>query len=294
MFKRLNKNFTYLTFILAIALYLGFHIHKDLLIAQPNKEKKEITQEMQKTNEENQEINTNSNEQTSEKSKLEKSMITIWSLFVAGGPFMWPLLVISIIGMAIIFERLFYFWFHHFTSKSYEINILDRLNNGIDSVVEYINNNRKYLISKILGEGLEVSNQDPDNFIKGVEREAMIYLTQAERGLSILAAVSTIAPLVGFLGTVSGMINAFDAIANADTVNAKIVASGIKEALITTATGLIVAVPAMAMFQFFQNKVNGFSSEIETIANHIYKELLRIKSKGNNQEITSDQTSVVR
>ena len=85
--------------------------------------------------------------------------------------------------------------------------------------------------------------------------------------------MSTIAPLIGFLGTVSGMINAFDAIANADQVNAKVVAGGIKEALITTAAGLIVAIPTMSFYQFLTGKVNGFATEVEEGANKIYKEL---------------------
>ena len=89
--------------------------------------------------------------------------------------------------------------------------------------------------------------------------------------------MSTIAPLIGFLGTVSGMINAFDAIANADQVNAKVVAGGIKEALITTAAGLIVAIPTMSFYQFLTGKVNGFATEVEEGANKIYKELLRKK-----------------
>lgn len=286
MLKNLNKNYTILTLILSFALYLGLNLHKDLLIAQSVEERKEITQQDEKK----EEISKNPQE-TSEISNVEKSITTIWSLFLAGGPFMWPLLLASIVGLAIILERLFYFSFHKFTKKTLEQDIIDRLNSGINDVIEYFEKYKNYLISKITKEALDISEYDPDKFMKAVEREAMIYFTQAERGLSILAAISTIAPLIGFLGTVSGMINAFDAIANADTVNAKIVAAGIKEALITTATGLIVAVPVMAMFQYFQNKVNTFSAEVETVANHIYKELLRIQvqtEKSINEKITAN------
>ncbi|MFN3604651.1 MAG: MotA/TolQ/ExbB proton channel family protein [Leptonema sp. (in: bacteria)] len=300
MFKPLNRNYTILSLILGFALFLGLNFHKEFLNAQPAQPTKE-EQGVIKKEEQNQstsdkldkENDTNqSKESSQEKSNIEKSITKIWSLFLTGGAFMWPLLLTSIIGMTIILERIFYFWFHKFTSKTFEQNILDRLNNGIEQVVEYIRENKKYLISRILDEGLEISDYDPDSFIKGVEREALIYLAQAERGLSVLAAVSTIAPLIGFLGTVSGMINAFDAIANADTVNAKIVAAGIKEALITTAAGLIVAVPAMAMFQYFQNKVNTFSSEVETISNHIYKELLRIKTQFVKENQMDQKTTV--
>ncbi|GIX41686.1 MAG: hypothetical protein KatS3mg129_1419 [Leptospiraceae bacterium] len=294
MYLKLNKIFTLITILLAISFYIGLEFNKDILIAQtyPKQEVNEqLKKETDKTLSENNTTTENNEEkkdniQKSEEEKenrLENSITTIWSLFLAGGPFMWPLLLASIIGFAITMERLYYFSFHKFTSKTFEQNILDKLNEGIDSAINFINEHKRYLISKILSEGLEVSNYEPDNFIKGVEREALSYFSQAERGLPVLAAISTIAPLIGFLGTVSGMINAFDAIANADSVNAKIVAAGIKEALITTATGLIVAIPAMAFFQYFQNKVNAFAAEIETVANHIYKELLRIKGKSSEE-----------
>lgn len=274
MFKKLNKNNTILTLFLAFAFFLGLNFHKDLIKAQS-------VQENQKTEQKSEDTNTQQteNQQKENQSELDRTITSVWKLFQAGGPFMWPLLLSSIIGLAIIMERVFYFAFHKFTKKTFEQDILDKLKLGIDQAIEYIHSQKKYLISRILSEGIEVSEYDPDNFIKGVEREALTYFAQAERGLPVLAAISTIAPLLGFLGTVSGMINAFDAIANAESVNAKIVAAGIKEALITTATGLIIAIPAMAFFQYFQNKVNGFSADIETVANHIYKELLRIKSQ---------------
>ncbi|MCS7206293.1 MAG: MotA/TolQ/ExbB proton channel family protein [Leptospiraceae bacterium] len=279
MFKKLNPNYTYLTLILAFGLFLGYSFHP-LIHAQPaptqqNQQTQENQQPAQQEKQEAQEKTQNQGTQQ----PAQSAVTTIWSLFQAGGPFMWPLLLASIIGLAISLERIFYFAFHKFTKKTYEQDILDRLSDSLESALEYVEQNRKYLISKIISEGIDVSEKDPDKFIKGVEREALTYFAQAERGLPILAAISTIAPLIGFLGTVSGMIGAFDAIANADTVNAKIVAAGIKEALITTATGLIIAVPTMAMFQYFQNKVNTFSAEIETVANHIYKELLRLKGR---------------
>lgn len=125
---------------------------------------------------------------------------------------------------------------------------------------------------------MEVSQNDPEIFAAGIEREAGEVMTLLEKGLTVLSAVSTIAPLVGFLGTVSGMINAFDAIANADQVNAKVVAGGIKEALITTAAGLIVAIPAMTFYQYLQGRVAFFTSEVEEAANKIYKEYLKLKA----------------
>ncbi len=199
-------------------------------------------------------------------------------LFIVGGWSMWPLALASIVGFGVAFERLYFFFTTKLVSKGYNQNLSDSIEEkGYDGALVHLKENGDQRITQILSDGIDVSSGDPDLFAKGVEREAAEVITLLERGLTILASVSTIAPLIGFLGTVSGMINAFDAIANADQVNAKVVAGGIKEALITTAAGLIVAIPTMSFYQFLTGKVNGFATEVEEGANKIYKELLRKK-----------------
>lgn len=201
-------------------------------------------------------------------------------LFVTGGWSMWPLLLSSIIGLGVAFERLYFFLSNKLVKNTFNQELNDAIDEkGLDGATEYLSVHRDQRISDILQNGMEVSSGDPELFVKGIEREAAEVITLLERGLPILASVSTIAPLIGFLGTVSGMINAFDAIANADQVNAKVVAGGIKEALITTAAGLIVAIPAMSFYQILTGKVNGFATEVEEAANRIYKEYLRRQAK---------------
>lgn len=206
----------------------------------------------------------------------ESGGFLLWDYFLAGGDFMWVLFVAGVIGLAVFFERIYFFATRKLTKRTFEQDLVDALNTrGMEGAKDVLAANEKLTISKILNEGLAVAEGDPEHFSKGVEREAGGYIALAERGLPILAAVSTIAPLVGFLGTVSGMVEAFDAIVNSDSVNAKVVAGGIKVALLTTAGGLIVAIPAMTFFQYFQSRVNAFATEVEQAANHIYKQLLR-------------------
>ena len=189
---------------------------------------------------------------------------------------MWPLLLASIIALGVALERFYFFFTSKLISKGYNQDLIDAIDeSGLDGAKQYLESKKEEKISVILTNGMDVSSGDPELFAKGIEREAAEVITVLEKGLSILASVSTIAPLVGFLGTVSGMINAFDAIANADQVNAKVVAGGIKEALITTAAGLIVAIPAMAFYQILSGKVNSFAADVEEAANRIYKEFLK-------------------
>jgi biopolymer transport protein ExbB len=199
---------------------------------------------------------------------------------VVGGWSMWPLLLASIIGLGVAFERMYFFFSNKLVSKGFNQELTDSIEeSGLDGATSYLEKNKDQRITEIIQNGMDVCSGDPELFVKGIEREAAEVITLLERGLPILASVSTIAPLIGFLGTVSGMINAFDAIANADQVNAKVVAGGIKEALITTAAGLIVAIPAMSFYQILTGKVNGFATEVEEAANRIYKEYLRLQAK---------------
>ncbi|MBE8399019.1 MotA/TolQ/ExbB proton channel family protein [Leptospira borgpetersenii] len=201
-------------------------------------------------------------------------------LFLLGGWTMYPLAFSSIVALGIIFERIYFLATAKLLPKGYNIDLGETMDaKGLDAVQGFFDERKDYKITQILSGGIDVSSGDAEIFAKGVEREAAEIITVLERGLVILAAVSTIAPLIGFLGTVSGMINAFDAIANADQVNAKVVAGGIKEALITTAAGLIVAIPAMTFHQYLTSRIDGFTSEIEEAANRIYKEFLKRNSQ---------------
>ena len=98
-----------------------------------------------------------------------------------------------------------------------------------------------------------------------------------ERGLVVISSVATIGPLLGFLGTASGMINAFETIAAAEQVNAKLVASGISEALITTAAGLSIAIPAQAAYNFFVAQVDRFIIEMEQASTEMIDTLISLE-----------------
>jgi biopolymer transport protein ExbB/TolQ len=88
-----------------------------------------------------------------------------------------------------------------------------------------------------------------------------------EKNLVWLASIANVAPLLGFFGTVAGMIKSFDALAEAGLSNPGLVASGISEALITTAAGLFVAIPAQLAYNFFMSRINKFVRDIETSSN---------------------------
>jgi biopolymer transport protein ExbB/TolQ len=119
---------------------------------------------------------------------------------------------------------------------------------------------------RILAEGLRRHEEGTERVIKAIENAGMIEMAKLERGLVVLATVSTVAPLLGFLGTVIGMIQAFQAIELAGEVEATTVAGGIKVALITTAAGLAIAIPVSIAHNYFVSKIDRLVIDMEESA----------------------------
>lgn len=183
--------------------------------------------------------------------------------FQKGGPFMWPLLLCLVIGMAFVLERFYTLTRARTNVRALMGKVVGALRNeGLDAAIAVCEETRGP-IPAILHAGLRRSNISIDATEKAIESAGVVELSFLERGLLVLATVANVAPLLGFLGTVSGMIGAFDAIAAADQVNAKLVATGISEALITTASGLLVAIPMSIGHNYFVSQIDRFVIEMQ-------------------------------
>ncbi len=196
--------------------------------------------------------------------------------YIQGGNFMHALLLSSIIGVVFIIERLV-------TLARARVNIRKLMNDvlsamrseGIDGAMKVCERTRGP-IAAVLHSGLLRAGRGPDAVKEAIETAGSIETSFLERGLVAIATVAQVAPLLGFLGTVSGMISAFAAIASAEQVSAKVVASGIEEALITTATGLIIAIPASIGHSFFVSQIDRFVLEMEEASAELVNELIEM------------------
>ncbi len=195
--------------------------------------------------------------------------------FHRGGAMMWGLLILAILGLAIIIERIYSLYFK---LKGNPKKIVDELHNiienqGTDEAITYLGN-VKSPVAKVFAAGLEKVDKG-----RGVVEEAMARAGTTEfafldRGMIYLTAVATLAPILGFLGTVTGMIKAFAAIAAAGEVEPSLVASGISEALITTATGLIIAAPVALFYAFFADRINSYTRNTDEATDMLGEYLL--------------------
>ncbi|HYW68754.1 MAG TPA: MotA/TolQ/ExbB proton channel family protein [bacterium] len=186
--------------------------------------------------------------------------------FQKGGTFMWGLLALSIIGVAVIIER----WITLHKARADVRKLMERIvgalkKGRLDEALDVCASMRGP-IPQILHAGLRQAKKGTVAVEKAIETAGIIEMSFLERGLIILATVANVAPLLGFLGTVSGMISAFEAIAQAEQVSAKLVASGISEALITTMSGLVIAIPTQVAHNLFVQRIDRFVVEMEDSA----------------------------
>ena len=176
------------------------------------------------------------------------------NILISGGWFIWPLLVCSILLISIVLERLWFLQRRLVAPKG----LLRQVQNLIQKDSFHSQNQDEIALSSQLGELLTYCYQYHPNSrdfleVKAEEKASEIKLL-LERNLSMLSTIASISPLLGLLGTVVGMIKVFSNIDINGSANTDLLAAGISEALITTAFGLIIAVPAIIFYRYFEQK----------------------------------------
>ena len=209
---------------------------------------------------------------------MEKGFSLI-ELFKLGGPFMWVLLAFSVATIAIVIERCIYLAWHNCKVAPIRNKIMDYLQQGKkEEAEEFLAScTHKQTVASVLLALLQNAKYGESRMERAAESEAQERLRRMENGFNYLTALSSLAPLAGFLGTVSGMIGAFKSIAEATDVNAQLVAGGIYEALITTVFGLIIAIVALVAYNLLIQKIDKFAAETSKAINDLVPELIDAK-----------------
>ena len=199
-------------------------------------------------------------------------------MLMDGGAFMWPILILAIVGLAVVIERFRSLKMLDADDETLRRQVIDLLSDDKpEQALELCedsrgpvaavlaNGLRKYLVLKKLGHD---QAQIEEQVVKGMESYGVHIVSALERHLPILATISSVAPMLGFLGTVAGMIRSFeDIVAKMGEVNiVEAAAAGISVALYTTAFGLIVGIPAYLFFNYFSSVINSFVLQVESTA----------------------------
>ncbi len=179
----------------------------------------------------------------------------MYELVKAGGWLMLPIILCSIVAMAIIIERLWALRIRRVLPENLVAQVWQMHRNS-QLTAAHINSIRKgSSLGRILVAGLINRMHSREVMKEAIEEVGRQVVHELERYLNTLGTIASIAPLLGLLGTVIGMIKVFSAIVTVGVGNPAVLASGISEALITTATGLSVAIPALMFYRYFSGKV---------------------------------------
>jgi biopolymer transport protein ExbB len=182
-------------------------------------------------------------------------------IFLKGGPVMWPLLVTSIIAISVVMERLFFAVRESLRRNPDAVErIFSEVEAGEDGRAAVSSRESKDYVAKVLAYALAHREQSPAS---ALTRAASRELNRFNRGLSILDTVITLAPLLGLLGTVTGMIRAFSLLGGQELGAPTAITGGIAEALIATAFGLLIAIIALIPFNFLNAKMEEARHQIE-------------------------------
>lgn len=196
----------------------------------------------------------------------------MWNYFVKGGFMMWPLLCCSIFSLAIVINRLIFFRKVCTDHKQVE-KFLDLVEKRELQRALQISQNSKGAVINVLRNGLTKFHEGKENIEKAIDEAILYEVPELEKYLPFLSALASISTLLGFTGTVTGMIRAFNDIVQHGVSTPTIVAKGIAEALITTATGLFIAIPTILFYHYFSHQVDRITTEIEQYS----RELLKLK-----------------
>lgn len=188
----------------------------------------------------------------------------MFNFIVKGGPIMIPIILGSILGLAIVLER---FWVFRqmrlntfeFTQKIFKYIKEDKINNAIDLCDRYIH----HPMATVFKIGIERRNLPAHRLEKILEQAGNNQIQKLEKYLGALVSITSIEPLLGFLGTITGLIRAFMSWEHAGAnVTVSVLAAGIYEAMITTAAGLIIAIPLYLCYHYFISRIKVTSNEL--------------------------------
>ena len=193
--------------------------------------------------------------------------MSFWQIFLSGGVMMWPILLCSVFGMGIIFEKFWYLYRVWIDTQDFLSRILEKMKRHEIKEALQICDNTNSPIANILKAGILKYDRPKQQIVEAIEDASLYEVPLVEKNLAILATIAHVAPLLGLLGTVIGMARSFQAIqaraAAFHPVTPADISAGIWEALLATVAGLIVAIPAFLAYNYFVNRASQFILEME-------------------------------
>jgi biopolymer transport protein ExbB len=192
-----------------------------------------------------------------------------------GGPVMWPLLICSVLAVAIIVERMINLRPAKVLPEDEVEHLGSLIGGGLLEQAEDYCERRPGPLTNIVAAALEARGESADSNRQVVVDQGRQEVPRLQRYLGILGTVASVSPLLGLLGTVLGMIEVFQVVSSQGIGQAESLAGGISEAMITTATGLTIAIPALVAYNAFSDRANAMILEMERLALAFIKQIVQ-------------------
>ena len=200
-------------------------------------------------------------------------------LFVRGGGFMWPILALLVFGIAVSIERFISLTRASVNTRKFLAKVTAALDKGGTTAAVEVCQKTRGPVASIFHAGLLRADRGAENVEKAIANAGTIEMAFLERGMIWLSTVITLAPMLGFTGTVQGMIGAFDDIKKANDISPAIVADGISVALLTTLFGLVVAIIISVFHNYFVSKVDRLVIDMEETSVELVDHLVEMERK---------------
>lgn len=201
------------------------------------------------------------------------------------------LLIMSAWSIAVMIDRYIAYQAARKQSRLFAPAVAGALKEGkVDEAIAIAEQNKRSHLAKVVTAGLQefqahsataaITDEDIDASKRALDRASAIVHAELKRGIPALATVGATAPFVGLFGTVLGIIHAFQGISSQHTTGLGAVAGGIAEALVTTAMGLLVAIPAVWLYNYFSSKLEAFDVEMDNSSSELIDYFLKKSGRG--------------
>ncbi|MBS9779337.1 MAG: MotA/TolQ/ExbB proton channel family protein [Moraxellaceae bacterium] len=198
----------------------------------------------------------------------------MWELVKAGGWLMTPIIVCSIIAMVISIERFMKLKMHIVAPENLRERLVNTLRTHGEISRQQLDDIKEHTpLGDILATGLLYKQYGVESMTMHMENRASVQIHTLEKNINMLGTIGAISPLLGLLGTVLGIISSFLAITDGAMKDPTLLAGGVSQALITTAAGMIVAIPTLVSYRYFQRRIVDINAEFESQAGLLMQEL---------------------
>lgn len=211
-------------------------------------------------------------------------------LFERGGPLMWALLACSVVALAVFLERLWALRRDQILPRPLLESLARHLEAGDAERAQQLCRENGSALSKVVEAGLRTRHQGRAATKEAMEERGQVALGELDGGVGVLSTVAAIAPLLGLLGTVAGMIQVFRDVAGVDNPDISLLARGIWEALLTTGFGLTVAIPTYVAYRLIEARIERHGRNLEEAAIEALNALYPMSTDGTETHGESAET----